>query len=85
MQGECKEKEWNKKTIFTLFETTYSIIAYVWFSQKFKLKVKNPDKPVASGLCVPAIVEYTSTDEGEFKDRIVLTVDGEVVEIPLIA
>lgn len=53
--------------------------------QKFKLKVKNPEKPVASGLCVPAIVEYTSTEDGEFKDRIVVTVDGEVVEIPIAA
>jgi len=55
------------------------------FFQNFKLKVKNPDKPVAPGLSVPAIIEYTCTEEGEFKDRIVVTVDGEVVEIPIAA
>lgn len=47
--------------------------------------MKNPDKPVASGLCVPAIIEFCTTEDGEFKDRIVVTVDGEVVEIPIVA
>ena len=40
---------------------------------------------MAPGLCIPAIIEYTSDIEGEFKDRVVVTVDGEVVEIPLLA
>ena len=53
--------------------------------QKFKLKVTNPEKPVAPGLCVPAIVEYECTEDGEVKDRIVVTVDGDVVEIPIVA
>ena len=45
--------------------------------------MKNPELPVAPGLEVPAVVEYESRDNAERKDRLVLTVDGEVIEIPL--
>ncbi|XP_053397416.1 cilia- and flagella-associated protein 47-like isoform X4 [Mercenaria mercenaria] len=72
-------------TVYNISKGSKSIRFYAPKTKKFKLKVKNPDKPVASGLSVPAIVEYTSTEEGEFKDRIVVTVDGEVVEIPIAA
>ncbi len=51
--------------------------------QRFKLKVKNPDKPVAPGLEVPAVIEYHTSEEEEFNDRVVVTVDGEVIEVPL--
>lgn len=53
--------------------------------QFFNLKVKNPKKPVAPGLCVPAIVEFETNEAKEIRDRLVVTVDGDVVEIPLIA
>ena len=52
--------------------------------QYFSLKVKNPEKPVAPGLEVPAIVEYVTQEAKEHKDRLVLTVDDDIVEIPLI-
>ena len=45
--------------------------------------MKNPESPVASGLCVPAVVEYAPTEEVELKDRLVVTVDGEVIEVPI--
>lgn len=40
---------------------------------------------MAPGLCVPAIVEYECTEDSEAKDRIVVTVDGDVIEIPIAA
>ena len=67
--------------IFILF----SNISLHFSFQKFKLKVSNPEKPVAPGLCVPAIVEYECTEEEVLKDRIVVTVDGDVIEIPIAA
>ena len=51
--------------------------------QYFKLKVKNPEKPIASGLEVPAVIEYIAHDSVEHTDRIVITVDGTVLEVPL--
>ncbi|XP_052240686.1 cilia- and flagella-associated protein 47-like isoform X3 [Dreissena polymorpha] len=72
-------------TVYNISKSSKSIRYYAPKTKKFKLKVKNPDKPVAPGLCVPAIIEYTNTEDGEFKDRVVVTVDGEVVEIPIIA
>lgn len=47
--------------------------------------MKNPENPVASGLGIPAIVEYLATEEVEVKDRLVVTVDGEVIEVPIFA
>jgi hypothetical protein len=58
----------------------FSCCWYPW-----NLKVKNPKKPVAPGLCVPAIVEFETNEAKEIRDRLVVTVDGDVVEIPLIA
>ncbi|XP_035825915.1 cilia- and flagella-associated protein 47 [Aplysia californica] len=54
-------------------------------TSSFSLKVKNPEEPVASGLAVSAVVYYESNLEGEEKDRIVLTVDGNVIEVPIFA
>lgn len=51
--------------------------------QKFKLKVKNPENPVAPGLCVPAVVEYETPESTKSQDRLVITVDGDVVEVPV--
>ena len=45
--------------------------------------MKNPEAPVAPGLEVPAVVEYETTEAVDAKDRIVITVDGDVIEVPL--
>ena len=64
----------------------YSVLtAFCSGFQFFSLKVKNPTKPIAPGLCVPAIVEFETSEAKEIRDRLVVTVDGDVVEIPLIA
>lgn len=55
------------------------------FLKYFQLRVKNPNKPIAPGLCVPAVVEFETTEPKEIKDRLVVTIDGDVIEIPLIA
>lgn len=47
--------------------------------------MKNPNKPIAPGLCVPAVVEFETSESKEVKDRLVVTIDGDVLEIPLIA
>ena len=38
-----------------------------------------------SGLDVRAVVEYRQTDDVDITDRIVVTIDGEVIEVPLCA
>jgi hypothetical protein len=45
--------------------------------------VTNPDKAVAAGLEVPAVLECIVTDETEYTDRVVVTVDGKVIEVPI--
>lgn len=45
--------------------------------------MKNPDAPVAPGLEVTAVVEYETSEAVDAKDRIVVTVDGDVIEVPL--
>jgi len=45
--------------------------------------VKNPENPVAPGLEVPAVVEYKTHEAVDASDRIVVTVDGDVIEVPL--
>ncbi|PVD28193.1 hypothetical protein C0Q70_10779 [Pomacea canaliculata] len=52
-------------------------------TKNFHLKVKNPEEPVAPGLCVPASVEYNATEEAEMTDRLVLTIDDEILEVPI--
>jgi hypothetical protein len=45
--------------------------------------VNNPEKPVPAGLEVQASVEYNPTEEVVVKDRLVITVDGNVIEVPV--
>ena len=45
--------------------------------------MKNPEKPIAPGLEVPAVIEYVTQDAVEHTDRVVITVDGTVLEVPL--
>ena len=47
--------------------------------------MKNPDQAVASGLDVSALVEYYTTKAEDAQDRVILVVDNDVVEIPLVA
>lgn len=61
----------------------FKIINVLLLQKNFHLKVKNPEEPVAPGLCVPASVEYNATEETEMTDRLVLTIDDEILEVPI--
>ncbi|NXA49613.1 CFA47 protein, partial [Nothocercus julius] len=50
----------------------------------FKLIVENPGKPVASGLKVTAIVEYYPDSEENLHDRLLLLIEEDIVDIPLL-
>ncbi|NWX34587.1 CFA47 protein, partial [Notiomystis cincta] len=50
---------------------------------QFKLIVKNPEKPIASGLEVKAVVEYTPKCAEDLQDKLTLLVDDHIVDIPL--
>ncbi|XP_022089961.1 cilia- and flagella-associated protein 47-like isoform X2 [Acanthaster planci] len=52
-------------------------------TNKFKLIVKNPDKPVAPGLEVTATIEFFTEEPQDCQDGLILLVDEDVVEIPL--
>lgn len=54
-------------------------------TSKFRLSVKNPTKPVAPGLEILATVEYVSDASEDARDRVILAVDDDIVEIPLYA
>lgn len=47
------------------------------------MKVKNLEAPVAPGLEVSAVIEYETAEAVDAKDRVVVTVDGDVIEVPL--
>ncbi|NWY96469.1 CFA47 protein, partial [Loxia curvirostra] len=51
---------------------------------QFKLIVENPDKLLASGLQVKAVVEYTPKCAEDLKDKLILVVDDDVVHIPVL-
>ncbi|NWZ72877.1 CFA47 protein, partial [Acrocephalus arundinaceus] len=51
---------------------------------QFKLIVENPDKPIASGLQVKAIVEYTPKCAEDLQDKLTLLVDDDIIHIPLL-
>ncbi|NXT79712.1 CFA47 protein, partial [Zapornia atra] len=51
---------------------------------QFKLIVKNPEKPVASGLQVTAVVEYYPKSKEELQDRVLLLIEDDIVEIPVL-
>ncbi|XP_035166918.1 cilia- and flagella-associated protein 47-like [Oxyura jamaicensis] len=50
---------------------------------QFKLIVENPEKPVAPGLQVKAVVEYYPESEEDLEDRLLLLIEEDVVDIPL--
>lgn len=48
--------------------------------------MKNPSKPVAPGLEVVAYIDYVAeTEETRKEDRIIVTINGSPLEIPLVA
>ncbi|NWT95413.1 CFA47 protein, partial [Urocynchramus pylzowi] len=51
---------------------------------QFKLIVENPDKPLASGLQVKAVVEYTPKCAEDLQDELTLLIDDDVVHIPVL-
>lgn len=55
-----------------------------YFKLQFKLIVENPEKPVAPGLQVTAFVEYYPESEEDLQDRLLLLIEDDVVDIPLL-
>ncbi|NXI71422.1 CFA47 protein, partial [Anseranas semipalmata] len=51
---------------------------------QFKLIVENPEKPVAPGLQVKALVEYFPESEEDLEDRLLLLIEEDRVDIPLL-
>ncbi|NWW49072.1 CFA47 protein, partial [Pedionomus torquatus] len=51
---------------------------------QFKLIVENPKKPVASGLQVTAFVEYYPESAKDLQDRLLLFIEDDIVDIPLL-
>ncbi|NXQ15286.1 CFA47 protein, partial [Peucedramus taeniatus] len=51
---------------------------------QFKLIVENPEKPIASGLQVKAVVEYTPKCAEDLQDKLTLLVDDDIVHIPVL-
>ncbi|KAM6211408.1 cilia- and flagella-associated protein 47 [Sarcoramphus papa] len=51
---------------------------------QFKLIVENPEKSVASGLQVTAFVEYYPEREEDLRDRLLLLLEDDIVDIPLL-
>ncbi|XP_030333266.1 cilia- and flagella-associated protein 47 [Strigops habroptila] len=51
---------------------------------QFKLIVENPEKPVAPGLRVTAFVEYYPKSKEDLQDRLLLLIEDEIVDIPLL-
>ncbi|XP_072708577.1 cilia- and flagella-associated protein 47 [Ciconia boyciana] len=51
---------------------------------QFKLIVENPEKPVASGLQVTAFVEYYPESEEDLQDRLLLLIEDDIVDIPML-
>ncbi|NWV81447.1 CFA47 protein, partial [Dasyornis broadbenti] len=51
---------------------------------QFKLIVKNPEKPIPSGLQLKAVVEYSPELAEDLQDKLVLLIDDDKVDIPLL-
>ncbi|XP_063249073.1 cilia- and flagella-associated protein 47 isoform X2 [Prinia subflava] len=51
---------------------------------QFKLIVETPETPIASGLQVKAVVEYTPKRAEDLQDKLTLLIDDDVVHIPLL-
>ncbi|XP_040280927.1 cilia- and flagella-associated protein 47 [Bufo bufo] len=51
---------------------------------QFTLYVQNPEKPVAPGLQVTASVEYRPSKKEDIHDKLLVVVDNDVIEVPLL-
>ncbi|NXL63788.1 CFA47 protein, partial [Chordeiles acutipennis] len=51
---------------------------------QFKLIVENPEKPVASGLQITAFVDYYPESEENVQDRLLLLIEDDTVDIPVL-
>ncbi|KAM9388279.1 cilia- and flagella-associated protein 47 [Phaethornis superciliosus] len=51
---------------------------------QFKLIVENPEKPVASGLQVTAVVEYYPSSKENLEDRLRLLIEDDIFDIPVL-
>ncbi|KAM3935444.1 cilia- and flagella-associated protein 47 [Leptodactylus fuscus] len=51
---------------------------------QFTLHVQNPEKPIAPGLQVTASVEYHPTKNEDICDKLLIVVDNDVIEVPLL-
>lgn len=60
-----------------------SVTKVVFFFQKFQLCVKEPEKKIAPGLEVNAVVEYYTEKEEDSNDHLVLLVNGITEKVPL--
>uniref|UniRef100_A0A2C9KET8 HYDIN/VesB/CFA65-like Ig-like domain-containing protein n=1 Tax=Biomphalaria glabrata TaxID=6526 RepID=A0A2C9KET8_BIOGL len=70
-------------TVRNVSSSSKSIRLYGPKLECFALKVKNPEEPVAPGLSVTAVVLCESSIEREEKDRIIISVDGNILEVPI--
>ncbi|XP_069613759.1 cilia- and flagella-associated protein 47 [Ranitomeya imitator] len=51
---------------------------------QFTLYVQNPEKPVAPGLQVTASVEYRPIEKEDIRNKLLVVVDDDVIEVPLL-
>ncbi|KAG8451901.1 hypothetical protein GDO86_003916 [Hymenochirus boettgeri] len=51
---------------------------------QFTLTVQNPEKPIACGLQMTATVEYQPTKKADVRDRLLVFVDNDVINVPLL-
>ncbi|XP_009886666.1 PREDICTED: uncharacterized protein CXorf22 homolog [Charadrius vociferus] len=75
--------EFNGKLTYLTNKRSF-LTAYLAARKVFKLIVENPEKPVASGLQVTAFVEYYPESEEDLKDRLLLLIEDDIVDIPLL-
>eukprot|EP00079_Xenopus_tropicalis_P021661 XP_012813080.1 PREDICTED: cilia- and flagella-associated protein 47 isoform X1 [Xenopus tropicalis] len=51
---------------------------------QFTFTVQNPEKPIACGLQVTGTVEYRPTKKEDIRDRLLVFVDQDVINVPLL-
>ncbi|KAM9320035.1 LOW QUALITY PROTEIN: cilia- and flagella-associated protein 47 [Gastrophryne carolinensis] len=50
---------------------------------QFTLSVQNPEKPIAPGLQVTAMIDYKPAREGDISDKLLVVVDLDSIDVPL--
>lgn len=68
---------------FIVKQEYVNVTEVVFFFQKFQLCVKEPEKTIAPGLEVNAVVEYYTEKEEDCHDHLVLLVNGITEKVPL--